>query len=305
LKREKVLQNILLNKVLNMRLGAHMSVSDGKHMAIERGLSINCETIQMFIRNVRGWKSKAFDKKEIDQFLEYKSKFNEQIWPIFSHNSYLVNLATSDEEKLKKSYDAMLDELIKAEELQLDYVVIHPGTYNYQDENETKKKGLERISDQINKLFNATKDSKVKILLETVAGQGHNLGRKFHHLEDIISNIENKQRIGVCFDTCHAFASGYDFTTKDKYNKMWDEFDETIGLNYLLAFHLNDSEKGLGSRVDRHVHIGQGKIGKEPFRFFINDDRFSDHPGVLETPKGEDMKEDIMNLSTLRSLIKH
>jgi deoxyribonuclease-4 len=258
----------------------------------------------MFIRNVRGWKSKPFDQKEIDQFLEYKLKFKKDIFPIFSHNSYLVNLATSEEEKLEKSYDAMFDELIKAEQLQLDFVVMHPGTYNYKDDNETKKTGLERVAKQINILFRDTKDSKVKILLETVAGQGHNLGRKFHHLKSIIEHIEDKSRIGVCFDTCHSFASGYDFTTKEKYNAMWNEFDEVIGLDYLFAFHLNDSEKELGSRIDRHVHIGQGKIGKEPFGFFLNDDRFSELPGVLETPKGEDMKEDIMNLVTLRSLIK-
>ena len=217
----------------------------------------------------------------------------------------MVNLATSDEEKLQKSYDAMVDEILKAEQLQLDYIVIHPGTYNYNDENESKKTGLERITKQINLLFNETKGLKVKILLETVAGQGHNLGRKFHHLKTIIDGIENKQRIGVCFDTCHSFASGYDFTTKQNYDAMWDEFDKTIGLNYLMAFHLNDSEKGLGSRVDRHTHIGQGKIGKKPFGFFLNDERFEDLPGVLETPKGDDMKEDVMNLATLRSLIKH
>jgi len=287
-----------------MRLGAHMSVSEGKHLAIERGKNIACETIQMFIRNVRGWSSKSLDQKEINTFLEYKLKFKEEIWPIFSHNSYLINLATSDKEKLAKSYEAMLDELIKADQLQLDFVVIHPGTFNYDDENETKKSGLKRITEQINKLFSNTKESNVKILLETVAGQGHNLGRKFHHLEAIINGIEDKKRIGVCFDTCHAFASGYDFTTKEKYEEMWDEFDKLIGLNYLYAFHLNDSEKELGSRVDRHIHIGQGKIGKEPFGFFLNDSRFLELPGVLETPKGNDMKEDIMNLVTLRSLIK-
>ncbi|NHJ25739.1 MAG: deoxyribonuclease IV [Candidatus Lokiarchaeota archaeon] len=287
-----------------MRLGAHMSVSEGKHLAIERGKNIECETIQMFIRNVRGWSSKPLDQKEINTFLEYNLKFKEEIWPIFSHNSYLINLATSDKEKLAKSYEAMLDELIKADQLQLDFVVIHPGTFNYDDENETKKSGLKRITEQINKLFSNTKESNVKILLETVAGQGHNLGRKFHHLETIINGIEDKKRIGVCFDTCHAFASGYDFTTKEKYEEMWDEFDKLIGLNYLYAFHLNDSEKELGSRVDRHIHIGQGKIGKEPFGFFLNDSRFLELPGVLETPKGNDMKEDIMNLATLRSLIK-
>ena len=281
-----------------------MPVSGGKEKALERGRELNCETIQVFIRNVRGWSSKPFDQKVIDLFLDKKRELGESITPIFSHNSYLINLATSDQEKLAKSYDAMLDELTKATQLELEYVVIHPGTYNYEDENETKKTGLERIAQQINKLFKATKDSDVKILLETVAGQGHNLGRKFHHMKYIIDRISDLERIGVCFDTCHSFASGYDFTNKIKYDDMWNEFDDTIGLDYLFAFHLNDSEKGLGSRVDRHTHIGHGKIGKAPFGYFVNDDRFKDMPGVLETPKGKDFKEDKMNLATLRSLIK-
>ncbi|MFX0020651.1 MAG: deoxyribonuclease IV [Promethearchaeota archaeon] len=287
-----------------MRLGAHMSVSGGKHMALERGKELSCEAIQVFIRNVRGWSSKPLDQEEINEFLETKAKFQEQIWPLLSHNSYLINLATSDQEKLTKSYTAMLDELVKAEQLKLDYVVIHPGTYNFEDENESKKTGLTRIAEQLNKLMQDTEKSNVKILLETVAGQGHNLGRKFHHLKLIIDKINNKNRIGVCFDTCHSFSSGYDFTTEKKYNEMWNEFDDMVGLDYLFAFHLNDSEKGLGSRVDRHTHIGQGKIGKEAFGFFVNDEKFKEHPGILETPKGKDLKEDVMNLSTLKSLIK-
>ena len=287
-----------------MRLGAHMSGSGGKYLALERGNDIECKTIQLFIRNVRSWSSGPLDQKEIDTFLEKKKEFNDKIWPIFSHNSYLINLATSDQEKLTKSHEAMLDELFKADQLDLNYVVIHPGTYNYKDKNETKETGLNRIAEEINKLIIETKDSNVKILLETVAGQGHNLGRKFHHLRTIIDKVKNKERIGVCFDTCHAFASGYDFTTKENYEYMWDEFDKIIGLDYLFAFHLNDSENNLGSRTDRHAHIGQGKIGKAPFGFFLNDSRFRDHPGVLETPKGDDLEYDIMNLKTLNSLIK-
>jgi len=290
--------------VNELRLGAHMSVSGGKYMALESGKKLGCESIQMFIRNVRGWASKPLEQNEIDRFSKKKKELQDQIWPLLSHNSYLINLATSDKEKLTKSYNAMLDELIKAEELKLEYVVIHPGTFNIEDKNETKKTGLSRIAEQLNKLIENTKNSMVKILLETVAGQGHNLGRKFHHLKFIINKISNKERIGICFDTCHAFASGYDFTTKEKYEEMWEEFNNEVGLAYLFAFHLNDSVKDLGSRVDRHIHIGQGKIGKEPFRFFINDDRFKDHPGIIETPKGKDMKEDIMNLATLNSLRK-
>ncbi|MFX0033562.1 MAG: deoxyribonuclease IV [Candidatus Hermodarchaeota archaeon] len=281
-----------------------MSVSGGKYLALESGKELGCESIQMFIRNVRGWASKPLEQNEIDDFLENKKAYQKDIWPLLSHNSYLINLATSDKEKLTKSYNAMLDELIKAEQLKLDYVIIHPGTFNVEDEKETKKTGLNRIVEQLNKLIENTKDSQVIILLETVAGQGHNLGRKFHHLKFIIDKIKLKNKIGVCFDTCHAFASGYDFTTKEKYEEMWEEFDSEVGLTYLCAFHLNDSVKEIGSRVDRHTHIGQGKIGKEPFGFFINDDRFKDHPGILETPKGKDMKEDIMNLATLNSLRK-
>ena len=286
-----------------MRLGAHMSTSGGKYLALERGYEINCQSIQIFIRNVRGWASKPLDPKEINKFLEKKKDLSHQIWPIFSHNSYLINLATSDQEKLTKSHEAMLDELVKADQLDLDYVVIHPGTYNYKDKNESKETGLKRISEQINELFDETKDSNVKILLENVAGQGHNLGRKFDHLRTIIDRVNDKERIGVCFDTCHAFASGYDFTIKKGFEEMWDEFEDLIGLNYLYAFHLNDSENDLGSRVDRHAHIGQGKIGKVPFGFFLNDIRFKDHPGVLETPKGDNENNDIMNLETLKSLL--
>ena len=287
-----------------MRIGAHISVSGGKYLALERGREIGCQTIQLFIRNVRGWASKPLSRSEMDDFLNKKEELKQHLWPIFSHNSYLINLATSDHEKSLKSYEAMIDELMKADQLQLDYVVIHPGTYNYEDKNESKETGLKRISEQINKLFAETKDSKVKILLETVAGQGHNLGRKFHHLKTIIDKIIDKSRIGVCFDTCHSFASGYDFTSKKGYNEMWDEFESAVGLKYLYAFHLNDSENELGSRIDRHTHIGQGKIGKDPFGFFLNDARFAELPGVLETPKDKEMKEDVMNLKTLRSLIK-
>ncbi len=217
----------------------------------------------------------------------------------------MINLASIDEEKLEKSYNAMLDELIKVDQLGIEYENMHPGVIPISDKNEiSKKEALIQIANQLNNLIDETKDSKVRILLETTAGQGKGLGNKFHHFKTIIDNIKNKERIGICFDTAHSFAAGYDFTTKQKYNEMWDDFDDIIGLKYLFAFHLNDTDKGLGSRVDRHTHIGQGKIGKETFGFFINDDRFENHPGILETPKGKDMKEDIINLKTLKSLRK-
>ena len=282
-----------------------MSVSEGKHMAFHKGRELKCESIQIFIRNVRSWSSKPLNQKDIDDFLKAKEDFKAEIWPIISHDSYLINLASIDTEKLEKSYGAMLDELHKATQLGIEYENMHPGVIPISDKEEiSKSEALLQIANQLNKLMAETKDSQVRILLETTAGQGKGLGNKFHHFETIIDKIKDKSRIGICFDTAHSFASGYDFTTKKKYNEMWNDFDDTIGLKYLFAFHLNDTEKELGSRVDRHTHIGQGKIGKEPFGFLLNDDKFRDIPGILETPKGKDLKEDKMNLKTLRSLIK-
>jgi len=279
-----------------------MSIEGGRIKALERGKQLNCESIQVFIRNVRSWNNKPLEKKEINNFIEKRKELKE-IWPILSHNSYLVNLASLDEEKLAKSYDAMLDELNKATLLGIEFENMHPGVIPKVDKNKiTKEEALDQISKQLNRLIEATNKSKVKILLETTAGQGEGLGNKFDHYEYIIDKIKNKDRIGICFDTAHSFAAGYDFRTKKKYNEMWDEFDDVIGLKYLFAFHLNDTEQELGSRVDRHAHIGQGKIGKEPFGFFINDEHFRDHPGILETPKGKDMQEDVMNLAILRSM---
>ncbi len=288
-----------------MRIGAHMSVSGGKYMAFESGKELRCEAIQVFVRNVRGWTSGPLKQEEIDDFMKKKEEMKNEIWPVISHNSYLVNLASLNKEKLEKSYNAMLDELTKVNQLTIEYENMHPGVIPISDKKEiTKLEALTQIADQLNKLIEATKSSKVIILLETTAGQGKGLGNKFHHFKTIINKIQNKNRIGICLDTAHSFAAGYDFTTKKGYEEMWNEFDDIIGLKYLFAFHLNDTDKECGSRVDRHTHIGQGKIGKEPFGFFINDERFRDMPGILETPKGKDMKEDIMNLKTLKSLRK-
>ena len=285
-----------------LRLGAHMSISGGKFKALVRGKEVGCESIQVFIRNVRGWASKPFEQKDIDQFIEKKKEIKD-IWPIITHNSYLINLASQDQEKLEKSYNAMLEELTKAEQLKIEYENMHPGVILKENLDLSSKEAMNQISEQLNKLMIVTKNSNVRILLETTAGQGKGLGHKFEHMKYIIERIKNKDRIGVCFDTCHSFAAGYDFTTEKKYNDMWEDFDDLVGLQYLFAFHLNDSINECGSRVDRHAHIGQGKIGKKAFGFFINDERFTEHPGILETPKGKEMKEDIMNLRVLRSLI--
>ncbi|TXT63079.1 MAG: putative endonuclease 4 [Promethearchaeota archaeon] len=280
-----------------MRLGAHVSVAGGKYKAIERGAKIKCEALQIFIRNVRAWTSKPLEEQDIKDFLEFKTKHKE-IWPILSHNSYLINLAGTDEEKLNKSFNAMLDELTKAEQLKLDYINMHPGNKN---EDEKEEDALLRIASQLNKLFDETNNSKVKIVLETTAGQGNDVGYSFEHMAKIIENIENKNRIGITFDTCHSFAAGYDFTTQDKYDQLWNNFEEIVGLEYLYAFHLNDAANELGSRVDRHEHIGQGEIGLKVFSFFVNDEKFSEHPGILETPDGiEKYEENLRKLKNLR-----
>jgi len=287
-----------------MRLGSHMKVTGGKYKALERAKELGCESMQIFVRSVRSWASGPLKEKDIQNFLEKKEELEEEIWPLLSHNSYLINLASTDKEKLEKSHLAMLDELLKAKQLELDYVNIHPGVIPKEEEKLGLNEALSSISNQLNMLFDETKDSNVSILLETTAGQGTGLGSKFEHLKEIIDKVKNKKRIGVCFDTSHAFAAGYDFTTRKKYDTMWNTFDDIIGLKYLLAFHLNDSETDLGSRVDRHAHIGKGKIKKEAFMLLLNDIRFKDLPGIIETPKGDDLKEDKMNLKTLRSLIE-
>ena len=280
-----------------------MSIAGGIFKAIERGDEIDCESIQIFTKSNRQWAAKPLTDDDIKTFKETRKEIK-NIWPIFSHTSYLINLGAHNPETLQKSIDSMEIEINRAESLGLEYIVLHPGTATGKEEGETEEDVLKRIANNLNILFKKTSGYKSKVCLETMAGQGNNVGYKFEHLKLIIDQIKDKNRIGVCFDTCHVFAAGYDFLTEKSYNKMWDEFDNIIGLNYLFIFHLNDSEKELGSRVDRHTHIGQGKIGKKPFGFFLNDERFKDHPGILETPKNsKDTTNDIMNLNVLRSLI--
>ena len=280
-----------------MRLGAHVSVAGGKHKAFERGQKLECECLQIFIRNVRSWVSAPLKENDVNKFLEKKKQLKQDIWPILTHNSYLINLAGTDPVKLKKSYDAMLDELQKAEQLQLEYVNIHPGN---KDEGEEVEAALIRIAEQLNKLIQETKGSNVRILLETTAGQGNDVGHEFEHMKFIIDEVSDKERIGVCLDTAHSFAAGYDISSSETYEEVWKDFDEIIGLESLFAFHLNDTEKECGSNVDRHAHIGEGNIGKEGFELLVNDPRFKELPGILETPKGEDMYE--KNLNVLRNL---
>lgn len=275
-------------------LGAHMSISGGFHLAVERGHSIGCTSIQIFTKNASQWKARKITSSDKEAFFEYKEKF--KINSIIAHDSYLINLASSDKKKFEKSFDAFLYEIERTEELEIPFLVMHPGAHL----NSGEQKGLENIVYAFNKIG---KNFTTNICIETTAGQGTNLGYNFEQIKYILDNVENNKKFGVCFDTCHVFAAGYDLREKNSYNKTISDFDRIIGIEKIKVIHLNDSLKGLGSRIDRHAHIGKGKIGLTAFELIMNDRTFSNVPKILETPKGKDMLEDINNLKILKKLI--
>jgi len=281
-----------------MLLGAHMSIAEGVFNAPVRGKEVGCDTVQIFVKNANRWVGKVMTDEEVEKFRQAKKET--AIEPIFAHNSYLINLASPDNALYKKSINAMLGELERSERLKLPFIVMHPGAHVGSGEGA----GLKRIAAAINTILDKTKGCKVKIALETTAGQGTNLGYTFEHLAALIEVVNDKKRICVCYDTCHTFAAGYDLRTRKVYEATFGEFDKAIGLKHICAFHLNDSVNELGSRIDRHAHIGQGHIGLSGFRLLMNDERFANVPMILETPKGPDMAEDVMNLNVLRGLIK-
>lgn len=280
-------------------LGAHESVSGGLHNAFDHIKTVGGEALQIFTRNQRQWRAAPVSKEEKTLF---QQKWEESgSIPVASHASYLVNLGSGKEEQAEKSVASFTAELERCDLLEIPHVVIHPGSHG----GDGVEAGLSRIVRNLDRVFeNAGDHSRVKVLLETTAGQGTGLGSKFEELGWIISHSAFPERLGVCLDTCHIFAGGYDIRTPETYKQTFREFDQHIGLEKLLFFHLNDSKKDLDSRVDRHEHIGQGKIGLEGFRFLLNDARFANHPMTLETPKGKDLQEDRENLAVLRSLLR-
>jgi len=273
-----------------------MSIAGGVSRALERGHSIGCEAIQIFTKNQRQWRSKPLAPEEIERFKLKQAETG--IEPIVAHDSYLINLGSPDEAMWQKSLQAYIIELQHCETLGIPYLVMHPGSHLGSGE----EAGLRRIAEGLNRAHAATRGFGVISLLETTAGQGTNLGYRFDQLAAIRETVEKAERVAVCFDTCHVFAAGYDLRTPEAYAETMAEFDRILGLHLLRCFHLNDSKKGLGSRVDRHQHIGQGMLGLEPFRLLLNDPRFATLPGLLETPKGPKMLEDVENLRLLRSL---
>ena len=284
-----------------MDVGAHMSISGGLHKALIRGKDLACDTIQIFTKSNMQWKARDLTQKEVDLFKKTQTKTG--IRPVVGHDTYLINLASPDKELHKKSVDSFIVEMLRSEAIGLPYLVMHPGAH--MDKGE--KRGLKQIASSLNTVFKATKGTHVTVLLETTAGQGTNLGYRFEHLAQIMNLADEPERLAVCYDTCHTFAAGYDIRTKKAYNATLREFHRVIGLDKLKVFHLNDAKKGLGSRADRHEHIGKGLLGLDAFRFILTDRRFGDTPKILETPKGETKGRswDDINLKTLRDLLEN
>ncbi len=279
-----------------MRLGAHMSISGGLHLSLERGKAVGCDVIQLFTKNSTQWKERIIKEEEAALFKETRDKTG--VEAIAVHDSYLINLASPDETLWEKSIEAFHQEMVRTETLGIPYLVTHPGSHKDSGE----ETGIKKIARALNILHERTTGFKMMILIETTAGQGTGLGYRFEQIRSLIDQLNVPESIGICLDTCHIFAAGYDIRDKGAYNKTFDEFDQIIGIKKIKLFHLNDSLKAYSSRVDRHQHIGEGFIGREGFRLIMNDGRFSDIPKVLETPKGEDMQEDVVNLKTLRGL---
>ncbi|HAL62314.1 MAG TPA: deoxyribonuclease IV [Chloroflexi bacterium] len=279
-----------------MPLGAHMSISGGVDKAIDRGQEVGCDTIQIFTRTPRQWKMRGFSEEEVEGFRRKREEAG--ISPVFAHDTYLINLGSPDEELWKRSIAVFEDELARCDALGLPFLVVHPGSHVGQGE----EAGLARIAEALSLVLAKKPGYESQIVLEITAGQGHTLGYSFQQLARLIELTEGGERLGICFDTCHAFVAGYEIRTPEGYDTTFDELNELIGLERLKAFHLNDAKGDLGSRLDRHEHIGKGRLGLEPFRMILNDERFRGLPMVLETPKGPKMEKDIENLRVLRSL---
>jgi deoxyribonuclease IV len=277
--------------------GAHMSIAGGMHRAFERGNFIHCRTIQIFLKNSNQWKAKVLNEQ--DRNLFQAAQKSTAIEPVLAHDSYLINLASPAPDLYRKSLGAFVEEMKRANFLGIPYLIMHPGAHV----GSGTKAGIGNVAKALRHALDEVEPS-VAILLENTAGQGSSLGWQFEELAAILEQVGNSDRLGVCLDTCHAFAAGYDIRTEEGYEKTLQQFDRLIGIEKIRAFHVNDSKKELGSRVDRHFHVGKGFIGLDAFRLLINDKRFIEIPKILETPKGTDSHLDKQNLNTLKSLLQ-
>jgi deoxyribonuclease-4 len=277
-----------------------MSVRGGLQWALYRGKAAGCQVIQFFSRNNNRWLSGPLTEQEITAFR--KARQDTSVEPVAIHDSYLINLASARAEVRRKSVQSLLEEILRAAELDIASVVIHPGAHG----GEGEKTGIRRIAEALNRIHERTPGLEVKILLETMAGQGSSLGYRLEQLAEIMELTEDSERLGICLDTCHTFAAGYDFQSPETYSRFMEAFSRVVGLDKLSLVHMNDSKKKLGSRVDRHEHLGLGYLRKQAFSLFLNDPRLAQIPFLIETPKGEKaggVDWDAANLGFLRSLV--
>jgi deoxyribonuclease-4 len=281
-----------------MLFGAHCSTAGGFHKALERGKFIGAEVVQIFVKNNMRWFGKAPAPQDVVLFKTEWAALNFEC--VFGHAGYLINLGAPPSANRDLSIKSLVQEIQFATALGLPFLVMHPGAHLGAGE----ASGLKQIVEGLNEVFRATKASPVRIALENTAGQGSSLGNRIAHFAAIYDGVDHPHRLGICLDTAHLFAAGYDIRSRKGWRAVIAGIGRLVGIRQILAFHLNDSKTELGSRVDRHAHIGQGKIGLAGFRVIVNDARFKKRPGCLETPRSPDLKEDVMNLATLRSLIK-
>ncbi|MEJ2744087.1 MAG: deoxyribonuclease IV [bacterium] len=279
-------------------LGAHMSIAGGVDQAILSGNRLRCEAIQIFVKSNVQWAMRPLDPKERNRFTAALGASGIKL--VFAHSSYLINPAAVDRGILKKSIASLREELRRAAELGLPFVVLHPGSHG----GAGVREGIKKVATSLDKALAGLPDGSPKILLETTAGQGTSIGWRFEQLAEIMAAVERSKMLGVCFDTCHVFAAGYDIRTASGYKSVMREFDGIVGLKKIKAFHLNDCKSGFGLRVDRHEHIGRGAIGKKAFSLLLNDPRFKGMPMVLETPKGKEGIWDRRNLGLLRRMLR-
>jgi deoxyribonuclease IV len=278
-----------------MRLGFHISIAGGLSQVVPRALKLKCETIQFFSRNPRAWRDSLIHCEEIQKFKEALAQTD--IFPVFVHTPYLLNLASQDQDLYARSISYLGDELEQAERMGASFVIVHTGNKLGSEE----KEALQRVAQAINKAFAKTNNF-VQLLLENTAGQGTEIGYKISHFQEIITQVKDRDRIGICLDTAHAFTAGYDLATAQGLNHMLEEFDALLGLAKLKALHLNDSKAPFGSKKDRHWHIGKGEIGRSGFSKIINHSKLAHLPGIMETPRRSDA-DDRRNMKVMRSLI--
>ena len=277
-----------------------MSIAGGYYRAAEQAAAVACDCVQLFTKNNNQWRAKTISEEEAERFKTTVQQLDLQ--GTLSHASYLINIGSPNDELWEKSIDALVVEANRATQLGIPYVVFHPGSYTTSSEAE----GLKRISEALDRVHQETDEAGSMLLLENTAGQGSNLGWDFTQLGAILSGVKAPERLGVCIDTCHAFAAGYGLGDPQEYESTMSSLNDAVGLEKVLSFHLNDSKGAFGSRKDRHEVIGEGEMGLEPFRNLLNDARFQTIPMYLETPKGDRDGEDLdaINLATLRGLVE-